>query len=41
MLSFKPWVDKVKMGQTTGGFAVISPKYKLQFIDKIIQVISY
>ena len=27
MLSFKPRVGKVKMGQTTSGFTVISPFY--------------
>ena len=25
ILSFKPWVGKVKTGQTTGEFTIISP----------------
>ena len=28
MLNYKPWVCKMKMSQTTGGFAIISPKFK-------------
>ena len=32
MISFKPRVGKVQIGQTSGGFAVIIPKLKLHAV---------
>ena len=33
VLNFKPWVGKVKMGQSTGGFTVISPYTYLKALE--------
>ena len=37
MTLFKSWVAKVILGQTIGGFIVITPYYYFEYIDYTLQ----